>query len=72
MKMEELRGFNIADLDQKLKDMEEDLANMKIQLGTKQLKNTSRVRLVKKDIARVKTLLREYQLGISKPKVKSD
>lgn len=67
MKTHELRGRTVDELNNMLEDYLDELANLRIQKATHQLINPSRFRIVKKDIARIKTLLREYKLGISKP-----
>ncbi len=67
MKIEELRTRTVEELNMTLEDYLDELANLRIQKATHQLVNPSRLRIVKKDIARIKTLLREYELGISKP-----
>jgi len=67
MKITELRAMTVEELNQKLEDSIDELANLRIQKATHQLVNPSRLRLVKKEIARIKTLIREYELEISKP-----
>ena len=52
---EEIEGF--------LKKSKEELFNLRFQMATSQLDNTARVKQVKKDIARVKTIIREQQLA---------
>ena len=71
MKIQELREMTVEDLKNLLEDLKDELANLRIQKATHQLTNPSRIREVKRDIARVKTLLREYELGISKPKLET-
>ena len=71
MKASELRSLQAEDIKQRLEDLMDELSNLRIQKATRQLVNASRVRLVKKEIARHKTLLREYELGISKTKSNS-
>lgn len=61
MKVNELRGLTIEELKQRELDLSEELFNLKFQLATAQLENKMRVPQVKKDIARVKTLIREKQ-----------
>ncbi len=68
MKTSELRGLPEEELKEKLEDLLDELANLRIQKATHQLVNPSRIREVKKGIARARTLLSEYQIGISKPK----
>ena len=67
MKIEELRTRTVEELKLSLEDHLDELANLRIQKATHQLVNPSRLRVVKKDVARIETLLREYELGISKP-----
>ena len=67
MKATDFRNNTIEELKGKLEDSLDELANLRIQKATHQLVNPSRIKLVKKDIARIKTLLREYELGISQP-----
>ena len=67
MKTAELRTIPVVELQQKLEDFIEELANLRIQKATHQLSNPNRIGAVKKEIARYKTILREYELGIAKP-----
>ena len=53
--------MSVADLEKKLADLKKDLFNLRLQNATNQLENPSRINDVKKDIARVKTLIREKQ-----------
>lgn len=68
MKMEEIRELPLEELKLRLQDAIEELANLRIQLATRQLDNPMRVRLARKDVARLKTVIREYELGIRKEK----
>ena len=67
MKTLELRSRTVDELNNMLEDYLDELANLRIQKATHQLGNPSRFRVVKRDVARIKTLLQEYKLGISKP-----
>jgi large subunit ribosomal protein L29 len=67
MRIDELRNRTAEELKNILEDYLDELANLRIQKATHQLVNPSRLRIVKKDIARIKTLLREYEMGISNP-----
>jgi len=60
----ELDELSIEDLEAKLREGKEELFNLRFQQATGQLDNHGRLRLVKKDIARVHTVLRERELGI--------
>ena len=59
--LEELTGTELAE---KLREAKEELFNLRFQAATGQLENNSRLRTVKKDIARIYTVLRERELGI--------
>ena len=65
MKASELRESSIDELQIKLKDLKEELFNLRFQLAINQLENPARIKAVKKDIARVSTVIREYQLAES-------
>lgn len=59
MKASELRNMSVAELNQKLKDLKAELFNLRFQHAINQLDNPMRIRAVKKDIARVNTVLTE-------------
>ena len=63
MKATEIRKMSVSDLEAKLADLKKDLFQLRLQHATKQLDNPVRIAQVKKDIARVKTLIREQQLA---------
>jgi len=58
----EVRELSDAELAGKVKTLKEELFNLRFQLATRQLDNPMRIRDVKKDIARVKTIQREREL----------
>lgn len=60
----ELRLLDADGLAEKLRDAKEELFNLRFQNATGQLDNTARLRTVRKDIARIYTVLRERELGI--------
>ncbi len=62
MNVKEYRELNIAELNKKLGELKEDLFNLRFQLAINQLDNPMRISEVKKDIARVKTVIREKEL----------
>ena len=64
MKASELRELSVEELQRKLTELKEELFNLRFQLAVNQLDNTSRIGAVKKDIARVSTILRQRELGI--------
>ena len=59
--LKELKAMTVADLEKKLKDLKEEIFALRFQHATKQLENPMRITTVRKDIARVKTILREKQ-----------
>jgi len=59
MKAQELRAMSREELSQKLDELYHELFNLRFQMVARQLSNTSRVRQVRRDIARAKTILRE-------------
>ena len=60
----ELDELNATDLEAKLREAKEELFNLRFQAATGQLDSHGRLRVVKKDIARIYTVLRERELGI--------
>ncbi len=59
MKAKEVRELTVEELQQRAKDLKAELFNLTFQLATNQLSNTMKITEVKRDIARVKTILRE-------------
>ena len=66
MKANKVREMNAEELRVKLNDLKKELFNLKFQHATNQLDNPQRIAAVKKDIARVNTILRELELRESK------
>lgn len=64
MKGSELHGMSRDELLQKLDELYQEAFNLRFQMATRQLADTSRVRQVRRDIARVKTALRELELQV--------
>ncbi len=60
----DLRTLDTDDLVTKLKEAKEELFNLRFQAATGQLDNHGRLRAVRKDIARIYTIMRERELGI--------
>ena len=60
----ELRTLDGDDLAEKLREAKEELFNLRFQAATGQLESHGRLRTVKKDIARIYTVVRERELGI--------
>lgn len=61
----ELRELNAEELKTRLTEAKEELFNLRFQAATGQLTNNSRLRTVKRDIARIYTVIRERELGLS-------
>ena len=62
MKATEIRKMSTAELETKLADLKKDLFFLRMQHATNQLDNPLQIAVVKKEIARVKTILREKEL----------
>lgn len=65
MKANELRDMSVEELNKKLADLKEEFFNLRFQKATGQLNNPVSIREVKRDIARVKTVIRERELNIA-------
>ncbi len=63
MKAAEIRELTAEDLNGKLKEARAELFNLRFQMATSQLDNTARVKLVKKDIARILTEMHARELS---------
>ncbi len=62
MKITEVRDMSNNELNVKLKDMKEELFNLRFQAATGQLENPMRIPKVRRDIARIKTIIREREI----------
>jgi large subunit ribosomal protein L29 len=65
IKPTELRNSEAEDLVAKLREAKEELFNLRFQSATGQLESHGRLRIVKRDIARIYTIMRERELGIT-------
>lgn len=63
MEMKEIEKKSVEDLQVELRDLEQELRALTFQLSSNQLANVRKVRKVKKDIARIKTVLRKRELA---------
>jgi len=66
VKAQEIRGLTDQELIQKMEALKKDLMNLRFQLVLKQLDNTNKMKSVKRDIARIKTILTERELASQK------
>ena len=62
MKASEIRDLSVEEMNEKLAGLKEELFALRFQLAVNQLHNTARLKAVKKDIARIKTVLRESEI----------
>ena len=62
---DELRELHDDELDTRLREAKEELFNLRFQMATGQMDNNRRLRTVRHDIARVYTVMRERELGLS-------
>jgi large subunit ribosomal protein L29 len=66
MKASELRELSLEELEHKLSDMTQELFNLRFQRATDQLENTTMLRQTRREIARIKTVLREQPIVSSR------
>jgi large subunit ribosomal protein L29 len=62
MKVKEMRDLSVEELKQRAATLKEELFNLRFQLATNNLDNTTRISEVRREIAQVKTLIRERDL----------
>ena len=63
MKASELKDLSVEELQTKLTELKEELFNLRFQLAVNQLDNSNRIGAVKKDIARVSTVIRQREIA---------
>ena len=66
IKMEEIKQLPLEELKIRLRDVEEELENLRFQLALRQLDNPLKIRAIRRDRARLKTVIREYELSTRK------
>ena len=64
MKANEIRNMTTAELEAKVAELKKDLFFLRMQHATNQLDNPTKIAVVKKDIARIKTIIREKETEI--------
>ena len=62
--IKEIRGLSVEDLYEKLNELKKDLFMLRMQHATNQLDNPMQIAAVKKDIARIKTIIREKETNV--------
>ncbi len=65
MKINEIRDLSGQEIVDKIQDLKEELFNLRFQNAMNQLENPMRIAAVKKDIAKLKTVLKEQELGLN-------
>jgi large subunit ribosomal protein L29 len=63
MKVDEIRNLSVEAIQAKLNDAKEELMNLRFQQATGELTDTSRLRIVRRDVARLATILNEHAAG---------
>jgi large subunit ribosomal protein L29 len=63
MKTVDLRKLNYAELQEQLDESKEELFNLRFQVVTNQLDNTARIKAVRRQVARIKTMMREQEIA---------
>jgi large subunit ribosomal protein L29 len=63
MKAEQLEKFSHLELTEKLAEAKEELFNLRFQLATNQLDNTARLTQVRRDVARIRTIMRRQEIA---------
>lgn len=66
MKASEIRDLSLPELKEKLSSLREELFNLRFQKSIHRLENPMKIRLLRRDIARVLTVIREKELKINK------
>jgi large subunit ribosomal protein L29 len=62
MTASDLRDLPYAELEEKLASAKEELFNLRFQMATNQLDNTARIRTVRREVARIATIMREQEI----------
>lgn len=70
MKKDGLLELPLEELKLRLQDAQLELSNLRFQQATHQIDNPLKIRTIRREIARIKTFLREYELDIRKPRTK--
>ncbi|MCD4733400.1 50S ribosomal protein L29 [bacterium] len=65
MKAKEVREMTSTELVSQHRELSEELMNLRFQLSMKELNNPARIKQVRKDIARINTIMHERELGIN-------
>lgn len=66
LKPQQIREMTLAEINAKLSELEEELFNLRFRNAMRQLDDPLRIRIIKREVARLKTVLKEQELGIRK------
>jgi len=72
MKAADVRAMTLDQLDDEVLKLKKEQFNLRFQRATGQLENTSRVRVIRRDIARMKTVVAQKRAGMPEPAPKAD
>ncbi len=72
MKAADVRAMTLDQLDDEVLKLKKEQFNLRFQRATGQLENTSRVRVIRRDIARMKTIAKQKRAGIEEPAAKAE
>ena len=72
MKISEIRGLSTDERRRKVEDLKEELFNLRFQHGIGQLENPQKLKQTKRDIARLKTVIKEEEMMAATHNAKSD
>ena len=72
MKLDDVRAMTLDQLQDELLKLKKERFNLRFQRATGQLENTSRVRVIRRDIARMKTIAAQKRAGMPEPAPKAD
>ena len=64
MKVNEYRSMSVGEVQQHLAERQQELSNLRFQLVTKQLASPVSVRHIRREVSRLRTVLREHELGL--------
>ncbi|HIB33103.1 MAG TPA: 50S ribosomal protein L29 [Candidatus Marinimicrobia bacterium] len=68
MKSSQLNEMNLVELEARLSENLDAVQNLRFQQALQQIEDSTQIRKMKREISQIKTVLREYQLGIRQPK----
>ena len=72
MKIADVRAMTLDQLDDEVLKLKKEQFNLRFQRATGQLENTARVRLMRRDIARMKTIAKQKRVGMPEPAAKAE